>query len=136
MLGKLRSLLHLSVATLFGLGGASAAVLTGQEGPAEVQRNRPDAEPEIVLAAARTVEATDSLETFLELYAGPAPKPVVAKKPVVKKTAVKKTGAKKTAVKKHRHSVSKKVVPVQRKAVKKQKKPGFFFGNPAPGRGY
>jgi hypothetical protein len=121
MLGKLRSLLHLTVATLFGLGGASAAVLTGEERPASPPQSSRDAEPEIVLAEAKTVQATGNLKTFLELYAGPVSKPVVAKPPPKKKAVVKS----------HRHKVTKKVVKVQRKkAVVKRRTPSSPFLRP------
>jgi hypothetical protein len=132
MLAKLRSLFHLSVATLFGLGGASAAVLSGQEPPLDPPAKSRDAEPEIILAEAKTVEATDSLQQFLDLYAGPPPKPVVVKNaPVVKKAPIKNVTVKK-------HKVTKKVVKThpKRTVVKQKRTTQPLFGNPAPGRGY
>lgn len=105
MIARLRSLFHLTVATLFGIGGASAAVLPGQETPADPPVKARGAEPEILLAEAKTIQATDSLDTFLKLYAGPPPKPVV----------VKPAKTKKAFVKPQRHKVTKNVQKAKRK---------------------
>lgn len=120
MIAKLRAFFHLTVATLLGLGGASAAVLPGREPPADPPQKSRDAPPDIVLAEAKTVQATDSLDTFLKLYAGPPPKPVVVSPPPKVKKAV---------VKPVRHKVTKNVVKVPRtKTVVKHRAPVRHHG--------